>query len=776
MAEHTTPTKRVRKSREFGEEFITNYKYHEHHPKGQINPRSIPSEKSDLSEDEKILENIKSFVEKLSSGGRMTKESRALYHGIANAVLLGPNKVNQKYVRDRLGLGAGAVMTSMKKKGTELETKLVLDAKSSNKLPEEKEQEVINFFYENSHESSNVKDTILIRKVVNGEVVQEPNMKRFVCTTYTRLHQKFLEEKFEISWGTFLNLRPKVIHRITEAQRLTCMCSIHVKMMNCVRDWKKNRQSHSAPPLEIEHYSNIDKMSMCSEYTLKCVDRECDQCGIKLLNPILTDLEKDDFNETTFYKWEELKKDENGQLGALVVSGRPKEFIGYMKKLVHDYPFHRNIYHHQQDQTKALLSSLKENEIFLVRDFSERHSLVEKVEVQSLHWANKQATIHVTVAYYYLESQLCKEYIFVISDEGTQDWNLTRACDDISLKHIESRGISFSTIYLKSDRCAAQYCSRKVFGDTTFRAAEMNKTIHLIYSASGHGKGEVDAAGGIAKRKLTEKMLGGRPIRTPLCAAEALQEDSFFNTRHSDKPDMIGSYYCGSSTYYVGKDEIKKMDKDFKQVIGTQRIHHFMTNTKLKLFARKRLCICDNCRLGQFRICENYPDFREIVMEEKNSPISSPSEPSTSSIPPISAPSTRVIVQEDIEEISDLIPASSNLAALASLGNIVAFKDSDGDIIFVEVIQELYQAASHKVCKASGDEFEPFSWIMEGKILQKKEANVFVYKTKSPVMTFRGIQVFAAPLTIEKISNHGRGNQKHFFVSEDELDLVFNSQ
>lgn len=63
-------------------------------------------------------------------------------------------------------------------------------------------------------------------------------------------------------------------------------------------------------------------------------------------------------------------------------------------------------------------------------------------------------------------------------------------------------------IIIESDNCSAQYKSTQHFFHLQSLADEQSKIVIRLYGIAGHGKGEVDHVGGVAKVAVRKEIAG----------------------------------------------------------------------------------------------------------------------------------------------------------------------------------------------------------------------------------------------------------------------------
>ena len=68
-------------------------------------------------------------------------------------------------------------------------------------------------------------------------------------------------------------------------------------------------------------------------------------------------------------------------------------------------------------------------------------------------------------------------------------------------------------ILVESDNCTAQYKCVAHFAKLQQLADDHNTTVIRIFSVAGHGKGEVDHVGGVAKVKVRREVAAGKKLQ-----------------------------------------------------------------------------------------------------------------------------------------------------------------------------------------------------------------------------------------------------------------------
>ena len=83
--------------------------------------------------------------------------------------------------------------------------------------------------------------------------------------------------------------------------------------------------------------------------------------------------------------------------------------------------------------------------------------------------------------------------------------------------------INKNMIVIESDNCTAQYKSSEHFQSLIDLSTELDTQIIRVYGISGHGKGEVDHVGGLAKVAIRREIAAGEMLSTAADMVDCLR-------------------------------------------------------------------------------------------------------------------------------------------------------------------------------------------------------------------------------------------------------------
>lgn len=309
----------------------------------------------------------------------------------------------------------------------------------------------------------------LIRKRVGVKTwVEHP--KHVLEKTQTEAYVEFtsIHPEIKISQRKFENLKPSFVKGARERDRQICMCRQHAELQIVFKDCMKFRKKVIDASLEetnesAEVYTSVGsaiEQTLCLKpedkkyHKLKCLKRECKDCGVHKL--VLLPKEKEAVGNHEV-KW---KRYDYVPTGKLTADGKemkkitllekctgPKELFDYFIQLLGQFTYHSFLAKWQREQLDSLLENLPLNEAVCIHDYSERYACRFQDEIESQYFDVNKVSLHVTILYRHStaevdgiqsteeEPAITKEHLFVISDDVTQDHDSVLHIQKLISKH-----------------------------------------------------------------------------------------------------------------------------------------------------------------------------------------------------------------------------------------------------------------------------------------------------------------------------------------------------
>lgn len=624
-------------------------------------------------EEEKEVIALKALAGDLTQGLKAVKNDKSnkgrAALGAAKSLSFGENvkksrsqKTLSKLIAlDRRSIKSGIEKREMILKGEEpswLETK----RKTRRDAVTEETKEVVYDYWKMvaSRPTGNKKD--LIRKRVGVKTwVEHP--KHVLEKTQTEAYVEFasMHPEIKISQRKFENLKPYFVRGARERDRQTCMCRQHVELQIVFKDCMKFRkrvidESREANQAVTEVYTsvgNIIEQTLCPKpedqdyHKLKCLKRECRDCGVH--NLVLLPEEKGVGNHEV--KW---KRYDYVSTGKLTTEGKdmkkialvekctgPKELFDYFIQLLGQFPYHSFLAKWQREQLDSLLENLPLDQAVCIHDYSEGYACRFQDEIQSQYFDVNKVSLHVTILYRHSNAEvdgvqsteeepaICKEHLFVISDDVTQDHDSVLHIQKLISKHLEESNCTIKKMHEFTDGCAGQYKSRHCYGDLSCSLATLGYTVQRNYFATSHAKGEQDAAGSHVKQKATSAVLSRKVTLSNAKDLCNFLKENFSEPAVSSFPARQKSVQLKRRVFFYlpssGELSVARNREGgrFCTVKGIRQLHSVRTcSEQLKVFTRERSCYCHGCIVENFDSCENKEwvgNWKEIVLSREPS-------------------------------------------------------------------------------------------------------------------------------------------------------------
>ena len=236
-------------------------------------------------------------------------------------------------------------------------------------------------------------------------------------------------------------------------------------------------------------------------------------------------------------------------------------------------------------------------------DFSENLTIPVKYEPQSLHWAHEQVTVHSGI----LKVNGVKSYYSYFSDTKVHDQVFVNTVLQEMLSEVENME-KHDTILIESDNCSSEYKSSQHFCNIQELSNKLNKTIIRVYGAAGHGKGEVDHVGGLAKVSICHRVAAGEVFTNSSEIIEYLEK----KFKDSTKP-------C----YYFKEIDCSVLDQAcseaslqrFPTISGSSSFQIVIFKPNCEVFkAANRICMCSQCQVD-YGTCKEFSSYQIICKQ-----------------------------------------------------------------------------------------------------------------------------------------------------------------
>ena len=251
----------------------------------------------------------------------------------------------------------------------------------------------------------------------------------------------------------------------------------------------------------------------------------------------------------------------------------------------------------QHQQFASLKANRPSKWLLMIMDFGENLTCHYQDEVQGVHWARLQVTIHPVVAYYHcpLDDEVSRESFMILSNDLKHDAYAVQYFQLQVTRELLRRGLNFERIVHFSDGCAGQYKGRTNFADLSFAIEDTGILTEKHCFGSRHGKGPCDAEIGVLKRCAN---LAVRRRSTVIANAE----DLFLYGKSSLTRPAPGEPHSHSRRTFllICQEEIKRERPErtglnIRTLPGMRTAHCLRNVAPFVITRRTRSCFCRAC-------------------------------------------------------------------------------------------------------------------------------------------------------------------------------------
>ena len=493
-------------------------------------------------------------------------------------------------------------------------------------------QAIWKFWHDNSIESTNTKQIAKLR------VTEKPHIQtnlEFVSTVttvrqrnrlfYQSIHKivevpfkelfvKYIKENSEsdhVSWGTFIALKPFYVRHTSSKDMEMCCCKLHLHArwsINALLDCCK-LQSIDLGQIN-DYYSFFDYItSDCQKETTTYVSWQCVSVKNKLCDKIkqkweelrATVKEASSINVTVpFVHFKKMPfKKKNGLIVDRLKTVKEDANINFITDFIDEILpktiHHRNHLKHFRSVHHQFINFF--DCAYIDVDFSENLSVPVKYEPQSLHWAHDQVTVHSGI----LKVQGYKSYHPYFSDSKLHDQVFVNEVLLEMLQNVDDFD-KVDTILIESDSFNQYKCAQHFYHLQSI-SNKFNKNLICVYGVAGHGKGEVDHVGGLAKVIIRQRVAAGDVFLSSSTMVDYLN-DKF---KDSTNPEyVVKEIDC--SLLEENRAAASLLAHPTIDGSSTFQVIVFKPNSD-HLKAANRICVCQQCQkdYGSCNIFSSYP-------------------------------------------------------------------------------------------------------------------------------------------------------------------------
>jgi hypothetical protein len=392
-----------------------------------------------LSTQYAVIESIKHNLESVTSSGKRPTSAKL---------------AASKLLRKSRSVAATARLLGVSRKSLAKHSKDETSVRKvrKHKVSDNVAERVNNFFLEDvSRQMPNKRDVLLV-KGPDGEKVL--TQKHIIEVTPSEAFTKFQENNPDVKIGKtkFDSLKPHQVRKTNISNISVCCCIYCENVRHKLQIFNRvteDQQSMTSPKLL---YS-----TMCDKtgpyHAHKCIHRQCENCGTRLLGDKCAELLQSKGETTVTWKeWENKRVplDAERFVSRVVLVTHEDTLCNFFATFVSALePHSEHVFRAawQYDQFRENVNNISEGEIVMAMDFSENYTCRYGREIQSVHWNQKQITLHPMMLYYKKDEELHKDGFTIISDDLKHDSQAVSAFEKAAVQHLRESGVEVNTIY-----------------------------------------------------------------------------------------------------------------------------------------------------------------------------------------------------------------------------------------------------------------------------------------------------------------------------------------
>lgn len=452
-----------------------------------------------------------------------------------------------------------------------------------------------------TYHSSEVSRELPLRKSVTTDLKPRRQMEVTVSRAYDIWKAK--HPTMKLSFDVFRRFRPADVLVLRRTRLNQCLCEICTDIMLKLQTLN-HLANHGHKEAKLADKYELIAATMCSKdnqdnyFQSKCIHRNCDNCGVKLLDGRFAGLLKDaGVQSVNWRKWCNRKYTHDGKEKTkkciVTKSGTHSLIVRELKDETQSLASHMFHASWQHDMYRNVTNDPPENTVIAVLDFAENYSCQSQDEVQSAHWAKDQVIIHPIVTTYTCPDHgdhTVQEAVVIISNDLVHDAHAVHHFTELTVAHLrDNQKVPMQRIIEFTDGCSCQYKSKLPFADISFCENDLGVRLERHYFGSRHGKGPSDDVSGVVKAALRRAVLSRQAnIDDARNAFQFCKEKLTKTDCHTQRRKFI--------FVEVGSVNRDRKDREVKVAVPGTRLLHAVKGVEPRVIGCRLLsCFCPGC-------------------------------------------------------------------------------------------------------------------------------------------------------------------------------------
>ena len=396
----------------------------------------------------------------------------------------------------------------------------------------------------------------------SGEKVR--TAKRYMLFSGGESHQLFLEQHpgHHLSLAKFYELRPKNVRCFVDTPHRTCMCKYHANVLFLLEILSKFMK-------EARSIKEFVDFIVCDCSNINCVVGSCEECEDfedRVLNK---------FKDEDLMKIVKLRKCTDSEGGPIVIEQQQsvREAVEILcQQMKSHFKFHHYIKKTQEKSFEQLKQASTDENIVLQVDFAENYSVTSQNETQSAHFSKPTITVFTGVAH----SREKVHKMTLITDDKHHDTYAVFHLLKVIVVELKKIFLNIKRLAIVSDGSAAQFKNRFNLLNLLNFEKDHDLQVSWHFLATSHGKGTVDAIGGVVKNVVNRRVISQNLI------ISNAKEFCSLAIQHINN-EKINVIYVDVDEMTESRLKLQDRLKFVPPIPQLQKLHHFEVASTSKL-------------------------------------------------------------------------------------------------------------------------------------------------------------------------------------------------
>ena len=226
---------------------------------------------------------------------------------------------------------------------------------------------------------------------------------------------------------------------------------------------------------------------------------ECDICNVCIS---AENLER--FNKCNFYSWQKV----DGKVQKTCLTASRRELVNMFNSKISVLKKHIIVKREQKRFYNNVKDNLEENEVLVHVDYSDNYSIKDQQEIQSAYFGNNGFSIFTACCYFRGDEEKVVSKNITVTSNARDHSRIAPHSRSMKLIEELNKSIQIVKVYVWSDGCTAQFCSRYVF--PFIARIDRKYEVTWFYNEGHHWKGPMSSVWETIKYILFRDVKSGK--------------------------------------------------------------------------------------------------------------------------------------------------------------------------------------------------------------------------------------------------------------------------